>query len=169
MQLLVIRHAIAEDKEAFAETGRPDDERPLTKRGRKTMAKATRGLRREVKSLDVLAASPLVRAKQTAAIVAAEYGDIFIDTVSALEPGATMSSFATWLATRRRAKVVAIVGHEPHLGALVTWLISGVTTSHIELDKGGACLIEIDGKPRGGCATLLWSLPSAVLSKLGAG
>lgn len=166
MRLLVIRHASAEDKDAFAKTARPDTERPLTKRGRTVMAKAANGLRHEVKSLDVLAASPLVRAAQTAAIVAAEYGDISVDTVPALAPASAPRAFATWLATQKRARVVAIVGHEPHLGTLVTWLLSGLTTSYVEIEKGGACLLEINGKPGPTCATLCWSLPPKMLAKL---
>jgi phosphohistidine phosphatase len=166
MQLLVIRHAIAEDKKEFAATGRPDGERPLTKRGQKEMRKVAAGLRRQVKSLDVLAASPLVRAQQTAAIVAAEYGDIFVETAPALEPDRSMMSFAKWLATVKRARVVAIVGHEPHLGTLVTWLMTGVSDSHLSLDKGGACLLEIEGKAAPRSATLCWALTPDLLRKL---
>lgn len=164
--LLVIRHAIAEDKEAFARTGRPDSERPLTKRGRTEMAKVVKGLRREIPSLDVLAASPLARAAQTAAIVAAEYDDILVATVPALAPDSAPPAFATWLAAQKRARVAAVVGHEPHLGALVTWLLSGLRSSHVEIEKGGACLLEITGKPGPRCATLLWSLPPSVLTRL---
>jgi phosphohistidine phosphatase len=166
MLLLVIRHAIAEDKEAFARTGRPDTERPLTKRGRRIMARVAKGLRREVRSIDVLAASPLVRAAQTAAIVAKVYDDIPVDTVPALEPESSPSAFAKWLRTQRDAEVVAVVGHEPHLGVLITWLMSGLTQSHIELEKGGACLLEISGTPGPRSATMRWALTPDVLTKL---
>ena len=46
--------------------------------------------------------------------------------------------------------VVAIVGHEPQLGRLVTYLIGGVERSGVELKKGGACLIEFEGHPKVG-------------------
>lgn len=137
MQLLVIRHAIAEDKSEFAATGRPDGERPLTKRGQKEMRR-----------------------------VAAEYGDTFIETVSALEPGRSMMSFAKWLGTVKRARVVEVVGHEPHLSTLVTWLMSGVNESHLTLEKGGVCLLELDRKAAPQSATLRWSLTPDVLRKL---
>ena len=166
MQLLVIRHAIAEDKAKFAETGRPDTERPLTKRGRKVMARVAKGLRGEMKSIDVLAASPLVRAQQTAAIVAKEYGSLYIETVRALEPERAPSALAAWLRTQRDAEVVAIVGHEPHLGTLITWLMSGLTRSHVELEKGGACLLEMSGNPGARSATLRWALTPEVLERL---
>ena len=166
MQLLVIRHAIAEDKDAFAKTGRPDTERPLTKHGRTVMAGVAKGLERRVKSIDVLAASPLVRAAQTASMIAKEYGGMPVDTVPALAPQSAPAAFAAWLRTQRDVEVVAVVGHEPHLGTLITWLISGLRDSHVTLEKGGACMLEIDGQPRARCATLTWLLPPDVLSKL---
>jgi phosphohistidine phosphatase len=166
MQLLVIRHAIAEDKEAFANTGRPDTERPLTKRGRKVMKRVAKGLRREVKSIDVLAASPFVRAEQTAAIVATEYGGIFVETVPALEPERAPSALSRWLRTQRDVDLVAIVGHEPHLGLLITWLVTGLTTPRVEIEKGGAYLLDISRAAGARSATVRWALTPDLLEKL---
>ena len=166
MQLIIIRHAIAEDKERFAKTGRPDTERPLTKHGRTAMAAVAKGLKRQAGSIDVLAASPLVRAAQTASIVAREYGGMSVGTVPALAPQSAPSAFAAWLRTQRNVNAVAVVGHEPHLGTLITWLISGLRDSHVTLEKGGACMLEIEGQPRARCATLTWLLPPDVLAKL---
>jgi phosphohistidine phosphatase len=165
MQLLVIRHAIAEDKKSFAQSGRPDTERPLTSRGRRIMKRVAGGLRREVESIDVLAASPLVRAAQTAAIVAREYGDLFVETVPALEPESAPNELAAWLRTQQDAGVVAIVGHEPHLGTLVTWLMSGSRASHVEIEKSGACLLDIERKPGARCATMRWLLTPGMLKR----
>jgi len=66
MQLLLIRHAIAEDRFEFARTGQSDYYRPLTERGRARMARGATGLRTLVPDIDVLATSPLTRAVQTA-------------------------------------------------------------------------------------------------------
>src|SRR4029079_14353095 len=74
MRLLVIRHAIAEDRDEFANTGRPDGERPLTDAGRRRMRRNARGLRRLVGKFDVLATSPFTRAAETARIVADAMG-----------------------------------------------------------------------------------------------
>jgi phosphohistidine phosphatase len=166
MQLLVIRHAIAEDKKVFARTGRSDDERPLTKRGRAEMKRVAKGLRGQVKSIDVLASSPLVRAAQTAAIVAKAYDEMYVETVEELAPDRTPADFAKWLRTQRDAVLVAIVGHEPHLGSLVTWLMAGLRDSHVEIEKGGACLLDIYGKPDARCAVQLWLLTPDVLARL---
>ena len=43
MKLLLIRHAIAEEREDFARTGKDDRLRPLTDEGRKKMKQAARG------------------------------------------------------------------------------------------------------------------------------
>jgi phosphohistidine phosphatase len=166
MQLIVIRHAIAEDAEAFAKTGRPDNERPLTKRGRRSMKQIAKALRREVKSIDVLAASPLVRAAQTADIVAKEYGGISIETVPALEPERAPSALATWLRTERDANVVAVVGHGPHIDIVITWLISGVAGPHVQIDKGGACLLDFERAPGARSAKLCWVLTPEILEQL---
>jgi phosphohistidine phosphatase len=166
MQLLIIRHAIAEDKNAFARSGRDDAERPLTKEGKRQMRRIAAGLRRQAKSIDVLAASPLVRAAQTAAIVAKEYDDLAVQTVSALAPDSEPAAFAAWLRTRGDASVVAVVGHEPHLGTLTTWLMTGTRDSHVALDKGGACMLDIEEKPGARSATLEWLLTPKVMERL---
>jgi phosphohistidine phosphatase len=163
MYLLVIRHAAAMEKEEFARTGRSDDERPLTAAGKREMARVARGLRAIVPKLDALAPSPLVRARETAAIVGRVYHMKVSPATRSLDPDARPTSFARWLATHRKAATVAVVGHEPHLGALVTWLLAGVDEQRVELKKAGACLLRFDGKPRGSGARMEWLLTPAHL------
>jgi phosphohistidine phosphatase len=163
MQLLIIRHGIAEDKDVFARSGRSDSERQLTDDGKSQLIRMATGLERIVGHIDVLAASPLVRAAQTAALIASRYGGMSVETVTALEPQRAPSEFAAWLETRRAAEIVAAVGHEPHLGMLVTWLMSGLENSHVEIEKAGACLMTIDRTPGPRCATLCWLLTPEML------
>jgi phosphohistidine phosphatase len=167
VNLLVIRHAIAQEKEAFATTGKPDDLRPLTDEGRRKMREGAAGLRALVPELDVLAASPLVRAQETARIVADVYGIGTVETTNALRPDAANTLFVSWLAAQNRDRTVAVVGHEPHLGMLVTWLMTGIGESRVELKKGAACLLEFAERPQRGHARLLWALAPAQLRKLG--
>ncbi len=166
MQLLVIRHGIAQDKDAFAATGKPDDLRPLTDEGRRKMRECAAGLRALVPSLDTIAASPLVRAQETARIVAEVYGIGTVDTTNALRPDSANTLFVSWLAAQNHDRTVAVVGHEPHLGILVTWLMTGIGESRLALKKGGACLLEFDAAPQRGHARLLWSLAPGQLRKL---
>jgi phosphohistidine phosphatase len=167
MELLVIRHAIAEDRDAFASTGRDDSERPLTSAGRDKMRRVAAGLCREVPKIDLLASSPYTRAMQTAELVAEAYRIDEIKKVDALVPESPLDQFLTWLQRRSTAKVVAIVGHEPHLGELVTWLLSGIRESRVDMKKGGACLIEFEGQPGAGLGVLQWLMGPGQLRRLG--
>lgn len=167
MQLLLIRHGPAGDRETFAETGRDDAERPLTAPGTRKMRRIAKGLRRAIGAIDVIGSSPLVRAARTAAIVAREYGLSDVAEVDALAPGASVEKLAVWLRRQKETPVVAIVGHEPDLGALATWLLSGGTESRVPLGKGGACLLEIEGRVKAGSAVLRWALTPALLRRLG--
>ena len=165
MQLLVIRHGLAGQREDWERKGRSDALRPLTPGGRKRMRRVAAGLVRLVEKLDLLASSPLVRARQTAEIVKDAFGGPAIDEISALEPGEPPSAVAAWLAPRSAgASVIALVGHEPGLGALVSWWLAGRGT-FIELRKGGACLLELDGA-EAGSARLLWSLTPRQLRRI---
>ena len=47
-------------------------------------------------------------------------------------------------------RLVAAVGHEPHLGLLIGYLATGQLHPFIELRKGGAALLEFDGGPSAG-------------------
>ena len=167
MLLLIIRHAIAETREAHPVTTSDEDSlRPLTAKGRRRMAAAANGIRRLVPELNLLAASPLVRAQQTAEIVATAYGSLPIETTSSLEPESAPASFLTWLRAQR-GESIAVVGHEPHLGILVTWLLTGVEESRVSFRKGGACLLELPKRPNKGEALLLWALTPSQLRRIG--
>jgi len=160
----VIRHAIAAER--GAESGADDDARPLTDEGRKKMQRAVRGLRTVVPKIAVLAASPLVRAHETAAIVADAYGSIEIATLPALRPGQRPSALAEWLNERQADGLVAVVGHEPHLSSTVGWLLTGTPSSFVELKKGAACALVSDGAWGAGSARLQWALTPAQLRAL---
>ena len=163
----MIRHGVAEEREAFAKTGEDDSLRPLTKEGRWKMEHVAKGLRRALPSLDVIATSPFKRAQQTAKIVASAYGHAEIEELDALTPDGAQRAFMTWLRGREEADRVAVVGHDPHLPLLVSWLVTGeAIEGRFRLRKGGACLLEFDGQPRAGKATLVWSLAPSLLRRL---
>ena len=61
--------------------------------------------------------------------------------VDALAPGQRPPALLPWLRTQATQKTVAIVGHEPGLGSLVSWLTAGSERSFVELGKGGASLL----------------------------
>lgn len=165
MQLLVVRHAIAEDKEAFAAAGRDDALRPLTAEGVRKMRRAARGLREVLPSIDVLIASPFTRANETAEIIRGEYDISRVEPAPVLEPDTELDDVVALLARYDRG-TVTIVGHEPQLGRLVSYLISGSDRPRIDMKKGGAVLIDFEGKIEAGAGRLTWSLPPRVLRGL---
>ena len=166
MKLLVVRHATAADKDEFARTGKSDDLRPLTPAGKREMREVAQGLREVVPAIDVVATSPLVRAVQTAEILADSYKRKLV-SVEALRPEARYEDFAIWARAQGGKQVVAIVGHEPHLSGLASWLLASSKRSLLELKKGAACLLEFEESRGAGAATLLWSMPPKHLRAIG--
>lgn len=158
MDLLVIRHAIAMDREEFAESGQPDSERPLTDFGRRRMRKNLRGLRRLVDTPEVIGTSPYPRAAETAGIVAEGFGIETIERLDVLTPDHDPADLLPWLSQQSRDATVAVVGHDPHLGLLITWLVSGRASSNVELKKGGACLLHLGDRLEAGTAVMRWLL-----------
>ena len=158
MQVLVVRHAIAEQQEEFARTGKDDSQRPLTDDGRRKMRRGAAGLR---------AVAPLVRAVQTAEILAAVYNGRNMVTVKEISPDSEFPPFLRWLRTQDAGGTVAIVGHEPYLSGLTSWLLTGRKPSFVSLKKGAACLLEFREQPKAGAAMLVWALTPSQLRQLG--
>jgi phosphohistidine phosphatase len=165
MRLLLIRHAIAVEREDFERTGKDDNLRPLTDEGRKKMKQAARGLRALVPAIDLLATSPLTRAAQTAAIVDSVYGGLDEVEIEELSPETTPEDFLRWL-RKQKVDTVAAVGHEPSLSQILGWLLTGTDRRLFAFRKGGACLLEFADEPAGGTATLAWALTPAQLRRL---
>jgi phosphohistidine phosphatase len=158
--LLIIRHADAADREAFALKGKPDSQRPLTREGVRKMREVARGLKRIAAPVDLLVSSPLIRARQTADIVAKAFGKVRRARCVELAPDAPPESTAAWLRARREG-TIAIVGHEPHLSLLIAHYCA-VEAPFTSLKKGGACMIEI----RGRVASLEWLMQPGQLREL---
>lgn len=155
MQILLVRHAIAEPAGS-------DAERALTDAGRREFervaaAVAARGWRPE----SVLH-SPLRRARETAEILGrALYAPLESCAELAEAPSAELLG-------RLRAPAVALVGHEPWMSALAAWLLTGRRElGHaFPFERGGCALLE--GRAVPGEARLLAFLPPDVLLGSGA-
>jgi phosphohistidine phosphatase len=165
MKLLLIRHAIAEEREDFAKTGKDDRLRPLTDEGRKKMKQAARGLQTIAPEIDLLATSPLTRAAQTGAIVDSVYGGLKEVEIEELSPESSPSDFLRWL-RKQKAGCIAAVGHEPSLSLILSWLLTGSERRIFAFRKGGACLLDFPDEVGAGTATLSWALTPAQLREL---
>ena len=158
-QLYLIRHGLAEERgEAW-----PDDtKRPLTEEGMARLRKEARGLARLGVAVDMMLSSPLVRARQTAEIVAAAFDPRpHVATTDALAPGAQNTAVMADLEKHLRKGKIAIVGHEPALGELAARLIG--TRHPITFKKGAVCRIDVDTLPPAGPGSLRWFLTPRVM------
>jgi phosphohistidine phosphatase len=153
-ELYLIRHGLAEDRgEAW-----PDDaKRPLTEAGMSRLRKAARGLARLDIGFDVMLASPLVRARQTAEIIAAAFDPRpHIVNADSLAPGSQYAAVVADLEKQTRKTRIALVGHEPSLGEIAGRLVG--TRHPIEFKKGAVCRIDVGTLPPSGPGSLRWFL-----------
>jgi phosphohistidine phosphatase len=161
MRLVIIRHAVAVPR---GTPDMPDDERPLTSKGRKRFRRAARGLASVVTRPDVILTSPLPRARQTAEIAAKAWGKLKPVDAPALA-GGTFEELAVALAPYGEKDTVAVVGHEPDLSELLARLLGTPHAERLTFRKGGAALVEVRGPLQDG-GTLVWYLPPRLLRML---
>ena len=166
VNLLVIRHAIAQKLEVGEEANQEDSLRALTIKGRKRMERGARGLRVLLPQIASLATSPFTRAVQTAEIMAATYGDVVPLHLDSLAAGGDRRAVLSWIQMQRDDATVAIVGHEPDLSLMVSWLLSSPDRSFVQLKKGGACLLNWRSHVTAGDADLVWLLTNGQLRRM---
>lgn len=150
MNLLFLRHGEAD----WPRWDKPDDERPLTKRGRKEMKQVAEFLARLDFSPDAILSSPLPRALQTAEIVA-EYLDRKVQVESDLAPGFALAQLRRLIAAAGVGRVM-VVGHEPDFSDLIRELTGG----RVKLSKGGIAMVETN--PDGKSGRLRWLFPPKI-------
>ena len=165
MDLYLVRHAIA----GVADPSQwPDDrDRPLTPKGVRRFEEAARGLGSLLDPVEVMLSSRFARAWQTAEILTEEAGWPPAVECEGLESGHAPPDVLQALQPYIRAETVALVGHEPNLGELASYLLTADTThAHVEFKKGGVARITIDPSLRPGSATLVWLLAPRILRRL---
>ena len=166
MQVLVVRHGLAQDKAEASQQGLPDRDRPLTTDGKRKMRRIARALSSRVPELSVLVTSPWRRAVETADLLQTACGRLQRLESEALIPGAEPGALAAELGMYAADPVVAVVGHEPHLSQWVSWCLTGALEPVLELRKGGACLLDFEGGVGAGQGRLLWLMTPGILRRL---
>jgi phosphohistidine phosphatase len=153
MDIYFLRHGEAD----WPNWNKSDDERPLTKRGKKEMHEIGKFLKRLKVDPDLIVTSPLPRASQTADI-AAEHLKIKCRKDKWLEPGFGRQELERIL-KKYPAESVMVVGHEPDFSHTIEQLTGGA----VKLSKAGVALVELDRSWRHG--RLLWLLPPKIAKK----
>ena len=162
MEIYLIRHAIAEER---GEEWPDDDLRPLTEEGVQRFREAAQGLLAFEAPPDRILTSPLVRARQTAELLAAATRPRApLAVMEELAPGYPPPKVLSKVRKTEDKGPVALVGHEPDLGHLVAHLLGA--SRPLPFKKGGMCRIDVVwGRPPRG--TLVWFLPPKALRRLG--
>src|SRR5262245_706997 len=115
MKLFLVRHGIAVD--GLGGEIKTDAQRPLTDEGIEELEIVCKGLKRAGVKIDLLVASPLVRAKQTAAIFADTFKLPAAETCGALSPGGDPEEVFHFL-KGKTVESIALFGHEPDMGEI---------------------------------------------------
>lgn len=163
MELILVRHGPAEDRDVFARTGRPDRERPLTANGRIRTRRAAAGLTTLCTEAPRIYTSPFVRARETAEIIAEACQVTVTRSLAALAPGGRRDRV---LRSVGLTGTTILVGHEPDMGQLLAWLICGHPEPFHQFKKAGMAAVRCPEGPGQGGATLHWALPPGVLRVL---
>jgi phosphohistidine phosphatase len=149
VDVFILRHGKAEE----AARGGSDADRQLTKKGRDDILAVALWLAAQDPGFDLIAASPLARAQETAAIVA----DVLevpgkMATWKVLVPGGDPDAVCREIGRYPDHAAILLVGHEPLLSSLISRMISGDACAGIVMTKGSLAKIRnysYTGRPSG--------------------
>ena len=154
MRLYFLRHGEAD----WPNWDGPDDERPLTERGKKEMRKVAKFLRELDIPLDDILSSPLPRARQTADIVADRF-KLQVREQETLGGGFSVSGLKE-IIQQYAVDNLMVVGHDPSF----TEVVGELTGANCKLSKGGLALVDLDEQEMKG--RLLWLFPPKIAKVL---
>jgi phosphohistidine phosphatase len=158
MELYFLRHGEAGKKD---EWDGDDAERPLSKDGIARMKQEASAIAGLDLGLELIVTSPLVRARQTADIVARELHlreSLVID--DRLAPGFGRDALVQVLKKHAGRTSLMLVGHDPDFSETIAACIGG---GRVECKKGGFARVDIDD-PASLRGTLIWLVPPRVLA-----
>jgi phosphohistidine phosphatase len=139
VDVYILRHGKTED----ALPGMSDADRRLTKKGREEIAKAGRWMVAQELRFDLIASSPLVRAQETAGIIAGCLGKMdCLVTWDLLAPGVKTDTVCHQIGEHTERRAILLVGHEPLLSALIGRITTGNEEAAIRVSKGALAKIR---------------------------
>lgn len=148
MELYVMRHA-------DAVLGGEDAARPLSAKGRVQAERMGEWLAALAVGRPRIVSSPLLRARETAELVAGALGGLAVEETEALACGMLPDEGATLIHEMSGwGDGVMLVGHAPDLGMLISYLL-GANESFVEMRKGTVARLSMQRSGFGG-ALLRW-------------
>lgn len=152
MHIFLLRHGEAEH-------GPSDADRALTLAGRAQAAAAANALLSHPVHPQSILASPLLRARQTAAIAGELLGIGSILTTEYLTPDSDHRQIFGLLNARHEESCL-LVGHEPHLSTMVSLLLHGSHSEKLHIRTGTLVYVETAGMVERSSGTLRWVFPA---------
>jgi phosphohistidine phosphatase len=138
MDLFILRHG----KAGKLSGGTDDAARALTRKGEKEIERVAQWMKAQEFSFDIIATSPLQRARETATVIASVLGQKDkLTTWDELAPGGDPDTVCYTAAQQGNDAKVLVIGHEPGLSRLISMIITGNPDGSIVLSKGGLAKI----------------------------
>jgi phosphohistidine phosphatase len=158
MLLLLIRHALSAEPDPLRY---PDDSlRPLVPKGRRIQRRMSARLVEAGRAPARVLSSPWKRAWQTARIVIDECGLTKADREAcpALAEPPDLAAMAAQIGGHDANARIALVGHEPWMGAIAALLLTGTTDGlSVDYPKSGIMGVEADAiEPGAGVLQFFW-------------
>ena len=163
MRLYLVRHGIAVDHLGGGITR--DSERPLTDEGITEMKLVARALLKINKKPDLILSSPLVRARQTAQIIADAF-NMEITLSDTLAPAGSSSLVFKAIAKHADVNQVYLVGHEPDMGMLLNKLTWAGLECEFPFKKAAVARIDVSDMPPTSPGILKWYMPPKIVHAL---
>lgn len=149
MELFLIRHAHAVDGD-----GMRDDDRPLSRDGRRQALDVGGALARQKVRFARIVTSPLVRAVETASLVAVQLGfDGGLEVHDAMRPDGSWKHLLREVLQERGDEPLALVGHEPTIGHYLSKLLQ---QKGLSMSKGA--VVRLDWRDGETPASVVWTL-----------
>jgi phosphohistidine phosphatase len=166
MEIYIVRHGDALDRADPSVTS--DEMRPLTERGRDEVALQASVLARLGVKPQLVLSSPLVRARQTADILADALGPKGGFAISdELAPGGSLAGVLNDILSHGRPSQTVLTGHMPGVGELAGFLAWNDRECLIPFRTAGVCRVDLpDDAPRPGHGALRWLLPPRTSERL---
>jgi phosphohistidine phosphatase len=158
MEIYFLRHGDAGSRESWKGS---DASRPLSDEGAARMEREASAMALLQLRLGLILSSPLVRARQTAEIVARtlKLADALADD-DRLAPGFGIDELGGIMREHRAVTALMLVGHEPDFSTVIAACIGG---GRVDCKKGGLARVDFQD-PSSLSGLLVWLLPPRVLA-----
>ena len=148
-------------RHAEAESGEKDFERELTRKGAKQARKVAKFIDKQLVPPALILTSPLVRARQTADLVA-ERLELTVTEAEWLSSGMAPESCLRELQALEKPSEVLLSGHEPDFSRAVAFLLGLADADSIDIQKASLVAIELP-VVEAGKGKLLFMIPPRLM------